>query len=447
MTELATNQRFRPLTASLGSLGRWEVGGCDLAELAATHGTPLYVMDEATLLASARSFIDCARAAYPGTSRILYASKALCNMAVNRILHEAGCWTEVVSGGELFTVVKAGVPPETIVFQGNNKSRDELRLALEEGVGRIIIDHAGEIELLEELGVDLESRIPVWVRIAPDVDVDTHPHIQTGHEETKFGIPRGEQLLDALKRIQQSSRLLFMGFHSHVGSQVFDIEPFLENIDVLVEQCCLARDLGLLVRELDVGGGLGIAYHDQHSPPSIGDWVRAIALRLRQATEAQGLLLPTLIFEPGRALVGTAGATLYTVGSRRVASGGKIIVSVDGGMADNPRVITYGAHHEPDPVILTERTETVTIVGKFCESGDVLVPETRMPRLVPGDVIAMWGTGAYTFSMASNYNRFARPAMVLVHAGRAEVISERETLADLVSRDRLPARLTQGRQP
>ena len=445
MIDFSTNQRLRPLTASLSGAGRWEVGGCDLEELASTHGTPLYVIDEATLVTAARSFIDSAKASYPAASRVLYASKALCNMAVNRLLHDEGCWTEVVSGGELFTVLKAGIPPETVVFQGNNKSRDELRLALEEGVGRIIIDHLAEIDLLEELGQDLESRIPVWVRIAPDVDADTHPHIQTGHEETKFGIPRGDGLTSALSRIQASSRLLFMGFHSHVGSQIFEVEPFLENVDVLIEQCCLARDMGLLVRELDVGGGLGIAYRDGDAPPSIQDWVRTIATRLRQATEEKGLPLPTLIFEPGRALVGTAGATIYTVGSRRVASGGKVIVSVDGGMADNPRVITYGAHHEPDPVEAAERTETVTLVGKFCESGDVLAPEARMPRLAPGDRIVTWGTGAYCFSMASNYNRFPRPAMVMVKGGRAEVICERETFADLVARDRLPSRLTPGR--
>jgi diaminopimelate decarboxylase len=436
------NQAIHPLTARLNEQARWEIGGCDLAELVKTYGSPLYVLDEATIQAACRAYLHAIREHYPGPSEVLYASKALCNMAVNRLIHEEGLSTEVVSGGELFTALKAGIPAERIHFQGNNKSAEELRYALEEGVGRFIIDNLDELDLLSSLAEEVGVSPNVLLRVTPGIEAHTHKFIRTGEIDSKFGLDLPAQLEEAMRRIIRRPLIRFRGLHAHIGSQIFDIEPFEATVEVLLSLSAqLEQDYGMTVEELDVGGGLGIAYESSDDPPSISDTVAAIARAMVRGCSARGLSLPKLIIEPGRSIVGTAGATLYTVGTRKEIPGVRTYVAVDGGMPDNPRVITYGARYTADRVVAGDPEELVTIAGKCCESGDILIKDIQLPKLEAGDHLVVWDTGAYCFAMASNYNRLPRPAMVLVADGRSELIRERETYADVVSRDRLPNRL------
>lgn len=442
MIEQAINQRRRPVTAKINAAEHWEIGGCDLSELARTFGTPLYVMDEETIRQAARAYLDALKTYYPGSSEVLYASKALCNLAINRLLDDEGLGTEVVSGGELFTVLKAGISPDRIHFQGNNKSPEEIRLALEEGIGRFFVDNLDELTLLGRLAAEMGTRPNVILRVTPGIEAHTHDYIRTGHEDTKFGLDLPVQLDEALRYIVSTNQFQFQGLQGHIGSQIFDIMPFLANVEVLVDLAhYVERTYRLRVAELDVGGGLGIAYTEEDDPPAISALIKAVSERVQALCEERGMAIPKLIVEAGRSMVGTAGATVYTVGTRKEIPGVRTYLAVDGGMADNPRPITYGASYMADPVHVSEAIETVTLAGKCCESGDILIPDLALPRMASGELLVIWGTGAYCFSMASNYNRLPRPAMVLVSEGRAEVISERETWADLVSRDRLPIRL------
>lgn len=445
-SEQACNQGLRPVTAHVNAQGRWEIGGCDLEELARAHGTPLYVMDETTVRQAARAYRDALRAHYPGPSEVLYASKALCNMAINRILHDEGLATEVVSGGELVTALRAGIPPERIHFQGNNKSPEEIRLALEEGIGRFVVDSLDELELLATMTLEMGTRTAVLLRVTPGIEAHTHEYVRTGHVDTKFGLGLPDDLEAAMARLATASELQFMGLQGHIGSQIFDLAPFLDHVEVLLDLVAwLKARFGTEVAELDVGGGLGIAYTASDDPPSISELVEAVATRVDQGCAQRGLTRPKLIMEPGRSVVGTAGATVYTVGSRKVVPRVRTYLAIDGGMPDNPRVITYGALYSADPVVVAEGLEVVTLAGKCCESGDILVPDAALPPLRAGELVVTWDTGAYCYSMASNYNRLPRPAMVLVSEGHADIISERESWADMVGRDRLPARLGGGR--
>jgi diaminopimelate decarboxylase len=442
LSKSTLNQGIHPVTARLNAEGRWEIGGSDLAELVKTYGSPLYVLDEATIQASCRAYLQALREHYPGPSEVLYASKALCNLAVNRLIHEEGLSTEVVSGGELFTVLKAGIPAESVTFQGNNKSPEELRYALKEGVGRIIVDNLDELDLLSALAEEIGVSPNVLLRVTPGIEAHTHEFIRTGEIDSKFGLDLPEQLDEAMRRLIRRPLLRFRGLHAHVGSQIFDVAPFVATVEALLNLSAqLERDYGLKIEELDVGGGLGIAYEAGDDPPSIPAVIEAVALAMVRGCSERGLSLPKLIVEPGRSIVGTAGATLYTVGARKEIPGVRTYVAIDGGMPDNPRVVTYGARYSADRVVAGDASELVTLAGKCCESGDLLIKDIRLPKLTAGDHLVVWGTGAYCFAMASNYNRLPRPAMVLVAGGHPELIRERETFADVVSRDRLPNRL------
>ncbi len=442
LAKTSMNQVIHPVTARVNAEGRWEIGGSDLAELVKTYGSPLYVLDEATIQGACRAYLQAVREHYPGPSEVLYASKALCNMAVNRLIHEEGLATEVVSGGELFTVLRAGIPAETIYFQGNNKSVEELRYALKEGVGRFIVDNLDELDLLSAMAEEIGVSPNLLLRVTPGIEAHTHEFIRTGEIDSKFGLDLPGQLEEAMRRIIRRPLLRFRGLHAHIGSQIFDIEPFVATVEVLLDLSAqLERDYGLKVEELDVGGGLGIAYEPGDDPPSISATIEAISLAMVRGASERGLSLPKLIIEPGRSIVGTAGVTLYTVGARKEIPNVRTYVAVDGGMPDNPRVVTYGARYSADRVVVGEPQELVTIAGKCCESGDILIKDIRLPKLTAGDHLVVWDTGAYCFSMASNYNRLPRPAMVLVAEGHPELIRERETFADVVSRDRLPNRL------
>ncbi|HNE74668.1 MAG TPA: diaminopimelate decarboxylase [Microthrixaceae bacterium] len=412
-----------PDTATVDDHGRLSIGGCDVADLADRHGTPLFVYDEAHIRARCREAVSVLG------DGATYASKAFLCRAVARLVHEEGMRIDVATGGELQVVLAAGVPAERTVLHGNNKSLDELRLALTAGVGRIVIDSDDELDRIESL---VASGLPVprvLLRINPGIEVHTHEHVRTGNLDSKFGFPLPTgQADDALARARASAAVDLVGLHMHIGSQVFSVENFLEGLRA-VAPFVVAADLP----ELVVGGGLGVAYVEGEAAPTITEWATAVVQECRAAG-----ITAEIGVEPGRAVVGAAAVTLYTVGTVKFIPGVRTYVSVDGGMSDNPRPVLYGSGYETFlPRAATSRREMpIRLVGKHCESGDLLVREGRVPAdLAVGDVIATPVTGAYGHSMGSNYNKVLRPAVVFVADGVDRLVVRRETVEDLLATD------------
>ncbi len=428
----------------VNAAGHLVLGGCDAVELARTFGTPLYVLDEEAVRRRCRTL----RTALGPYGFVAYAGKAFLCTAMARLVDREGLHLDAVSGGEMYTALTAGFPAERIILHGNNKSREELTYALRAGVGRIVVDSFHEMDLLEALARAAGVRPRVLVRVAPGIEAHTHEYISTGQRDSKFGFDlESGQALAAAERAARSEVLDWAGLHCHIGSQVFRLEPYRLAVRALVDLADRVRArTGAVARELDVGGGFGVRYAPEDAPPPPEEFVAACLGALRSECAARELPVPHLIVEPGRSIVGEAGFTLYTVGAVKEVPGLRTYVAVDGGMADNPRPALYGARYTAVLAArpLAEPVREVCLVGRYCESGDVLVPRLALPAVEPGDVVAVFTTGAYHYSMASNYNRFPRPATVLVFRGRAEVIVERESFADLVARDRLPARLRSG---
>ncbi|MCP9886486.1 diaminopimelate decarboxylase [Cyanobium sp. ATX 6A2] len=436
------NRNLAPITTSVDAEGRLLVGGCRLSELARTYGTPLYVLDEATLRASCRAYRQALHAHYPGPSLAVYASKANSSLALTALVAAEGLGLDAVSSGELLTALGGGMPPERIVLHGNNKSREELLLAARSRV-TVVVDNWRDIELLTELAPVLAEPVRLMLRFTPGIECHTHEYIRTGHLDSKFGFDP-DQLEVVLKHLAACPWGRLTGLHAHIGSQIFELQPHQDLAGVMADALALARSCGHPVTDLNVGGGLGIRYVTGDDPPSIEAWVAAVASALVRACRQRNLELPRLLCEPGRSLVATAGLTLYEVGSRKEIPGIRIYLSVDGGMSDNPRPITYQSLYT---AVLADRpgaeaSETVTVAGKHCESGDVVLKDVALPPATSGDVIAVFATGAYNASMASNYNRIPRPAAVLVADGVADLVQRREQPEDLLRYDVLPARLT-----
>jgi diaminopimelate decarboxylase len=438
------NQSLLPLTARINASDRLEIGGCDLATLVEQFGTPLYIVDESTVRTACRQYKDAFARHYRGPSQVIYASKAWSCLAICALVANEDLGFDVVSGGELYTALIAGANPAQIYFHGNNKSRQELEFALEKGC-TIIVDNEFELETLADIANTSPPSTPplrILLRFTPGIECHTHEYIRTGHIDSKFGFDP-DKLHDVLTFISQQPQLNCVGFHAHIGSQIFERQPHQDLARVLVEWMEKAIAYGLTIEELNIGGGLGICYTEADDPPSIEEWVKAASEAIAQACQAQGLALPKLLAEPGRSLVGSACVTAYTIGSRKVIPAMRTYIAVDGGMSDNPRPITYQSVYR---AVLGNRmsvppSETVTVAGKHCESGDIVIQEAHLPQTDPGDILVILATGAYNYSMASNYNRLPRPAAVLVHEGQASLILERETYADLVRQDRLPERL------
>ena len=412
-----------PDTATVDDHGRLSIGGCDVGDLAERHGTPLFVYDEAHIRARCREAVSVLG------DGATYASKAFLCRAVARLVHEEGMRIDVATGGELQVVLAAGVPAERTVLHGNNKSLDELRLALTAGVGRIVVDSDDELDRIESL---VASGLPVprvLLRINPGIEVHTHEHVRTGNLDSKFGFPLPTgQADDALARAGVSAAVDLVGLHMHIGSQVFSVENFLEGLRA-VAPFVVAADLP----ELVVGGGLGVAYVEGEAAPTITEWATAVVQECRAAG-----ITAEIGVEPGRAVVGAAAVTLYTVGTVKFIPGVRTYVSVDGGMSDNPRPVLYGSGYETFlPRAATSRREMpIRLVGKHCESGDLLVREGRVPAdLAVGDLIATPVTGAYGHSMGSNYNKVLRPAVVFVADGVDRLVVRRETVEDLLATD------------
>ena len=436
------NRNLAPLSSALDCEGRLQVGGCTLSELARTYGTPLYVLDEATLRASCRAYREALQRHYPGPSLALYASKANSSLAITALVAEEGLGLDAVSAGELLTALGGGMPAERIVLHGNNKSAEELALAAAHGV-TVVLDNWRDIELLSQLAPSLSEAVRLMLRFTPGIECHTHEYIRTGHLDSKFGFDP-DQLEQVLRQLAGCGWGRLSGLHAHIGSQIFEIQPHRDLAGVMADALGLARSLGHPVSDLNVGGGLGIRYVASDDPPSIDAWVAAVAGAVAEACQERGLELPRLLCEPGRSLVATAGVTLYEIGSRKQIPGIRTYLSVDGGMSDNPRPITYQSQYT---ALLADRpeaeaSETVTVAGKHCESGDVLLRDAALPPATSGDILAVLATGAYNASMGSNYNRIPRPAAVLVHDGQADLVQRREQPDELLRYDMLPARLT-----
>lgn len=438
----STNQFQKPITAKINSFGNLEIGGCDVVELVNQYSTPLYVIDEVTLRQICNDYKNAFND-YPKT-HIMYASKALCTKAIAKIIDSEGIGFDTVSGGEIYTVYKSGVNMSKVLFNGNNKSYDELSLALDLGVGRISVDNFFELALLNEIAGIKNKKADILLRITPGIECHTHEYIQTGHLDSKFGFDL-TQVDDAIELIlNEYENLELHGLHAHIGSQIFETSIFADEIEILAKEISrLDNKFGLKLNEINIGGGIGVKYTNDDVPPSIYQISEIIINKLGEVVKKYNIEPPELFLEPGRSIISTSGVTLYTVGSSKQVPQGKKYVSVDGGMADNPRPSLYQAQYFAQIANKkeTDEMEKVTIAGRYCESGDILIDNIELKTLDEGDILCVYNTGAYNYSMASNYNRVQRPAMVLVNNSQSDIIIERESLDDLVLHDVIPDRL------
>ena len=435
-------------TQCINTLGHLEIGGCDTTKLAEKYGTPLYVVDEAAIRANCRAYRAAFESRYP-KNEIYYASKAFLTLAMARIIYEEGLHIDVASLGELFVALQADFPPEHIGVHGNNKSAEELRAAVENGVGHIVVDNFLEIEMLDAIARQQNVVIDVMVRAAPGVDPKTHRLIRTGQSDTKFGfnIANGSAL-QAVKEVIKSPNMNFVGIHCHVGSQLLDTETHEQAVEIMMNLLkSIVEETGTNVEKLNIGGGLGVRYLSTHEPPNYDAFAEKIVTPLKAILDSVALPYPTLLQEPGRAMVGEAGTTLYTIGAIKTVPiseepGIRTYASVDGGLSDNPRPQMYEAVYE---CILANKANlpadnTITIAGKHCET-DILIWNTQIPEPKTGDILAVQTTGAYNQAMASNYNRFLRPAVVFVNEGQADLVVKRDTLEQMIVNECIPERL------
>ncbi|MEH2243656.1 diaminopimelate decarboxylase [Nostoc sp.] len=438
------NQELLPLTARVHNHDLLEIGECDVTTLVEQFGSPLYILDEETLRSACQQYRDAFKQYYKGESQVLYASKAWNCLAVCAIAASEGLGIDVASGGELYTALQAGVSADKIYLHNNNKSREELIFAIESGC-TIVVDNWHELRTLVEIVEKLYTTLrnpQIMLRLTPGIECHTHEYIRTGQLDSKFGFDPN-QLGELFTFVSQQSVLNCVGVHAHIGSQIFERQPHQDLAALMVQWLREAAKYGLKLTELNVGGGLGIKYTESDDPPSIEEWVKPICEVIQEACIIENLPLPKLLCEPGRSLIATACVTAYTVGSSKVIPEIRTYVAIDGGMSDNPRPITYQSVYRAVVAnkMSSPLTQTVTIAGKHCESGDILIKNALLPKTEPGDILVVMGTGAYNYSMASNYNRLPRPAAVVVANGEANLILQRETYQDLIRQDRLPERL------
>jgi len=444
--DISPNQQLLPLTARVNDHDHLEIGGCDVTTLVEQFASPLYILDEETLRTACRQYRDTFKEYYKGESQVLYASKAWNCLAVCAIVSSEGLGIDVVSGGELYTALNAGMSPDKIYLHGNNKSHDELVLAIQSRC-TIVADNWHELDLLVKIaGENTEnsdlSPIRIMLRLTPGIECHTHEYIRTGHLDSKFGFDPHD-LQEVFAFVSKQPSLNCVGLHAHIGSQIFERQPHRDLAAVMVQWLRDAAKHGLKVTELNVGGGLGIRYTESDDPPSIVEWSKAICEVVQTACISENLPLPKLLCEPGRSLIATSCITAYTVGATKVVPEIRTYVAIDGGMSDNPRPITYQSVYR---VVVANKisdpcTEIVTLAGKHCESGDILIKNAQLPKTEANDILVVMGTGAYNYSMASNYNRLPRPAAVVVANGEANLILQRETYQDLIRQDCLPERL------
>lgn len=439
----SSNQFIQPITSKTNTQNHLEIGGCDLTQLAKEYNTPLYIIDELTLRTICKEFTE-AFESYENV-QFLYASKALCTKSISKIVEEEGFWFDAVSEGEIYTILSSGISAEKISFNGNNKSYDELEYAVKSGVGHFSVDNLLELKMLNEIAKQHNKQVSIFLRINPNIECHTHEYIQTGQQDSKFGFPLSdvESLVSLI--LSEYKNLDLKGLHSHVGSQIFELKTFEDEVEILINEYSKIKEkFNLELEELNLGGGFGVKYTETDNPPSVFEAGKIILTALEKSLEKHNVKRPKLFLEPGRSVISTSGVTIYTVGNIKEIPDIRTYVAVDGGMADNIRTALYGAKYS---AVLANKMnsnlpqQNVRIVGKFCESGDILINEIELPKPETGDVLCVFNTGAYNYSMSSNYNRIKKPAMILVNSGQSDMIVKRETLEDITNFDLLPKRL------
>lgn len=430
---------FTQKCLSVNEKNHLTIGGLDTVDLLQKYGSPLYVLDEDTIRANCRLYTESIHRFYNGNGMILYASKALCTVALCKIIASENMGLDVVSGGELYTAHKADFPMERIYFHGNNKTRDELELAVSLGVGRIVVDNADELLQLEDVCRLKGKHASVLFRIKPGIDAHTHRFIMTGQIDSKFGVSlENGEAMSLIQKGIELPHINVVGVHCHIGSQIFDLDPFEKAAEVMTHLIADVKDkLGVTLTELNLGGGYGIRYTDEDDPIAYDKYMEAVSCVVKDTATCRSLSLPKILMEPGRSIVANAGITLYTVGSVKNIPNVRNYLAVDGGMTDNPRYILYDAKYD---FLLANRAgdtkdSTYTIAGRCCESGDLLGKDVQLPQAHRNDVLAVLDTGAYNYSMASNYNRVPRPAVIMVTKGDSRIIVKRETYEDLIKND------------
>ena len=415
------------------------IGGVDTVELAKEYGTPLYVLDENTIRKSCRAYVESMEKYYGGNGRILFASKAMCVSELCRIVNSENLGLDVVSGGEMYTAYKAGFPMDRVYFHGNNKTVDEIKMALEVGVGRFVVDNECEMKTISRLAKEMNVTANVLFRIKPGIDAHTHDFVRTGQIDSKFGVAlETGEAIEIIKKAMSTENINYCGIHCHIASQVFEAKPFVEAAEVMMNFIKEIKDVcGLETKELNLGGGFGVAYTHADTPIEYDKYMEAVSKIIHTKAKELGVKLPYILMEPGRSIVASAGITLYTIGNVKEIPNIRTYVSVDGGMADNPRYIMYQAEYTFTIAnkAAQEKTETVTVAGKCCESGDLLGEHVKLQRAEAGDILAVLTTGAYNYSMASHYNRIPNPAVVMVRDGESRVVVKRETYDDIIKND------------
>lgn len=419
--------------------GHLTIGGCDTVDLVRQYGTPLYVMDETQIRAHCRAFVQSIKDNYDGHGRVLFASKAFCCKEMCRIIASEDMGLDVVSGGELYTALSAGFPADRIYFHGNNKTDLEIETALEAGIARFIVDNFPELETIERIAAAMGKTADIMFRIKPGIDAHTHSFIRTGQIDSKFGVAlETGEAMQIVKRAIELEHINLCGLHCHIGSQILDVDPFEHAAEVMLKFIAgIKAETGFVVRELNLGGGFGIKYLESDNPVAYSEYMNRVAGVVKSKAREYGVELPYILIEPGRSIVGSAGITLYTVGAVKTIPNIRTYISVDGGMCDNPRYILYSSDYD---VLCANRANEprdfkVTVAGKCCESGDLLQENTAIQRVKHGDVLAVLSTGAYNYSMSSNYNRIPRPPVIMVREGKSRVIVKGETFEDLVRND------------
>ncbi|CAM4331101.1 diaminopimelate decarboxylase [Paenibacillus sp. FSL H7-0942] len=435
-------------TSKINAQGHLEIGGVDATDLKEQFGTPLYVVDEQLVRERCREYMEAFRASGLGF-QVAYASKAFCVMAMCALAAEEGLSLDVVSDGELFTALQAGFPAERIHFHGNNKTLEEIEMALDAEIGCFVVDNFNELHLLQAVAADKNRKVNILLRVTPGVEAHTHEYISTGQTDSKFGFDIGNgTAFEAIDLASKQSNLVLLGVHSHIGSQIFEVEGFQMAVQRVAEFAASVYErLNVAFKVVNLGGGFGIRYIDGDTPLEVAQYVKAITDAVKNHFAQIGYAVPEIWVEPGRSIVGEAGTTLYTVGTSKDIPGVRKYVAVDGGMTDNPRPALYESKYE---AVLANRAneaaqETVSVAGKCCESGDMLIWDLDLPKVESGDLLAVACTGAYNYSMASNYNRIRRPAVVFVKDGQGDVVVRRETYQDIIQNDLVPARI--GKQP
>ena len=424
---------------TIGTNGHLYMDGCDTVKLAHEYGTPVYVMSERAVRQNCRIYKKAIDRFYGGKGLICYASKALCIKEMIRLVKDEGLGVDVVSSGELYTALAAGMPPDKICMHGNNKTEEEIKRAISAGIGHIVVDNIFELEAINRLSAEENKSVKILFRVKPGIDAHTHDFVRTGQIDSKFGVAleTGEAEAFAIAAAGMKN-IVLTGIHCHIGSQIFELEPFREAARVMVDFMGEMKEKhGIVMSELNLGGGFGVKYTEEDDPIEFDRYIEAVSHVVKETAEKWGMDTPYIMMEPGRSICGDAGITLYTIGGVKEIPNIRTYVSVDGGMGDNPRYLIYQAKYEflIANRAAEEKIETVTVAGKCCESGDLLAEHIKLQSAEVGDVLAVFTTGAYNYSMASNYNRIPRPPVVFIKDGKTRIAVHRESFEDLIRND------------